>query len=358
MRSSTPGALSADGRFAAFVSDADGLAPGANPVVENVYLRDRQTGTTTLVSRSTGADGPARIRLGQPRDHRRRQRARAGRVRIRRDQHDRSGNRARAQLTRSARGLAARRSRRNDILVSRATGQDGARADRAADNPAIADSNGGPLVVFDTQAPTSARRASCSAPSTPTSLSRSRVRTAIARIQPSRRLPIPTSGSYLRALAYARTTCSTFRASTSCSWHAIAYTRAVSERGAEPVLTLKHLAVATGALYHYLRCDHQAAARPVPEHPRAHERTAEPERSRARSQCSWTSSAGSCVASLWPRHRTARATPTEREGRSSTAPPNHVTARWLVRLDIHDFFGSIGEHRFSRSTSSLAIRSC
>ncbi len=55
--SETPGALSADGRYAVFLSDANGLAPGINPNVENVFVRDTSAGTTTLVSRSDGFDG-------------------------------------------------------------------------------------------------------------------------------------------------------------------------------------------------------------------------------------------------------------------------------------------------------------
>src|SRR3954470_23688446 len=54
---SRPGALSPDGRYAAFVSRADGFADGGATDVENVFVRDTQTGTTTLVSRSDGADG-------------------------------------------------------------------------------------------------------------------------------------------------------------------------------------------------------------------------------------------------------------------------------------------------------------
>lgn len=37
--SSTPGALSADGRYAVFLSEADGLSPEANPRVQNIFLR-------------------------------------------------------------------------------------------------------------------------------------------------------------------------------------------------------------------------------------------------------------------------------------------------------------------------------
>src|SRR3954471_13496806 len=55
--SSTPAALSADGRYAVFSSEADGLTPEADPRVRNVFLRDRQTATTFLVSRSDGPDG-------------------------------------------------------------------------------------------------------------------------------------------------------------------------------------------------------------------------------------------------------------------------------------------------------------
>jgi Tol biopolymer transport system component len=44
-------AISADGRFVAFVSQSSNLVPGVSG--EQVYLRDRQTGQTTLVSRNT-----------------------------------------------------------------------------------------------------------------------------------------------------------------------------------------------------------------------------------------------------------------------------------------------------------------
>lgn len=57
--SETPAALSADGRYAAFVTSADGFAAGTNPFFRNVLLRDTQTSTTTLVSRSDGAAGLA-----------------------------------------------------------------------------------------------------------------------------------------------------------------------------------------------------------------------------------------------------------------------------------------------------------
>ena len=55
-------AISADGDHVAFVSDADGLAAGAVPGVVNVYVRDLESGTTTLASRTSagaGANGNA-----------------------------------------------------------------------------------------------------------------------------------------------------------------------------------------------------------------------------------------------------------------------------------------------------------
>lgn len=50
-------AISADGRRVAFVSDAEGLADGAEQGVANIYVRDLAAGTTTLVSRADGPDG-------------------------------------------------------------------------------------------------------------------------------------------------------------------------------------------------------------------------------------------------------------------------------------------------------------
>ncbi len=51
-------AISPDGRFVAFATSGSNLAP-EQPTVTQVYLRDRQTETTTLVSRATGAAGAA-----------------------------------------------------------------------------------------------------------------------------------------------------------------------------------------------------------------------------------------------------------------------------------------------------------
>ncbi|PYC61760.1 hypothetical protein C7C46_33610, partial [Streptomyces tateyamensis] len=47
-------AVSADGRYVAFPSTADNLAPGATPGIENVYLRDLRHRRTELISTGTG----------------------------------------------------------------------------------------------------------------------------------------------------------------------------------------------------------------------------------------------------------------------------------------------------------------
>jgi len=58
-------AITADGRFVAFDSDADNLSGANNDAVLNTYVRDLQQNTTTLVSRQgagdggAGADGPS-----------------------------------------------------------------------------------------------------------------------------------------------------------------------------------------------------------------------------------------------------------------------------------------------------------
>jgi Tol biopolymer transport system component len=53
-------ALSADGRYVAFESDAPDLVPGDTNAAADVFVHDRQTGGTALVSVSTGgAEGDA-----------------------------------------------------------------------------------------------------------------------------------------------------------------------------------------------------------------------------------------------------------------------------------------------------------
>jgi hypothetical protein len=57
--SSSPSVVSADGRYVAFSTQADGIAPGADPRFDSVAVRDTQTNTTTLAGVSDGADGVA-----------------------------------------------------------------------------------------------------------------------------------------------------------------------------------------------------------------------------------------------------------------------------------------------------------
>jgi Tol biopolymer transport system component len=49
--------ISADGRYVAFSSRAKNLSPAAKSGTQQIYVRDMETGTTTLVSRAGGADG-------------------------------------------------------------------------------------------------------------------------------------------------------------------------------------------------------------------------------------------------------------------------------------------------------------
>ena len=50
-------AISADGRFVAFASDAANLDPDDTETATDLFVRDVEAATTTLVSRATGADG-------------------------------------------------------------------------------------------------------------------------------------------------------------------------------------------------------------------------------------------------------------------------------------------------------------
>ncbi len=50
---------SADGRYVAFQSNADNLDPDSNDSVTDIFVRDLRANTTTLVSRATGAAGAA-----------------------------------------------------------------------------------------------------------------------------------------------------------------------------------------------------------------------------------------------------------------------------------------------------------
>src|SRR3954451_18209660 len=148
---SNPGALSADGRYAVFTSHADGISPDADPRVLNVFLRDRQTGTTTLVSRSNDGEGVNADARNPDVTV-----AANGHVLVVFDS-------AATNMTDAESGPVDNPRQVSEVwlrdvtgettkLVSRATGASGAAADEDARRPAITDSAGGPLVVFDTQA--------------------------------------------------------------------------------------------------------------------------------------------------------------------------------------------------------------
>ncbi len=53
----TPSSISADGRYVAFTSAADNLAPGDDNGEDDVYVRDRQSGITERVSVNSKGDG-------------------------------------------------------------------------------------------------------------------------------------------------------------------------------------------------------------------------------------------------------------------------------------------------------------
>jgi Tol biopolymer transport system component len=52
-------ALSADGRYVAFISDADNLSTADDNLYSNIFVRDTALGTTILANRAGGAAGPA-----------------------------------------------------------------------------------------------------------------------------------------------------------------------------------------------------------------------------------------------------------------------------------------------------------
>src|SRR4029077_15823153 len=54
-----PQPINADGRFTAFASEADELAPDDDNTFTNIFVRDALTDTTSLVSRASGAGGVA-----------------------------------------------------------------------------------------------------------------------------------------------------------------------------------------------------------------------------------------------------------------------------------------------------------
>jgi Tol biopolymer transport system component len=64
---STEASISADGRYVAFTSSADNLVPNDTNGVSDVFLRDLQTGTTSLISVNTNGTGPGNYMSYSPR---------------------------------------------------------------------------------------------------------------------------------------------------------------------------------------------------------------------------------------------------------------------------------------------------
>ena len=57
---SQPAAISADGRFVAFESDATNLVPGDTNSIRDVFVHDRETGVTEAGPMSAGRRSPTR----------------------------------------------------------------------------------------------------------------------------------------------------------------------------------------------------------------------------------------------------------------------------------------------------------
>jgi len=154
--SDADGAISHDGRYVLFHSQADGFASGVDPFHNNLFVRDTQTGATTFVNRSDGPDGAgsnqgandADLAVatigGQPHvlvvfatfatnlvDHP------TGIV---------QGSPGREHVW--LRDVTAGET----TLVSRADGATGARANNGASDPAIAIASSGPVVSFTSSA--------------------------------------------------------------------------------------------------------------------------------------------------------------------------------------------------------------
>jgi Tol biopolymer transport system component len=151
---SSPAAVSDDGRYALFSTSADGFAEGGDSKVNGLLLRDTQTGTTTLVSRSDGKDGVAANA-----DARRASIAvnPAGHVLVAFDSEA-------TNLSDHVSGPIQPAHFRDDIvwlrdvtagtttLISRATGAAGAPANNGAFGPSLVLTAGGPVVAFTSAA--------------------------------------------------------------------------------------------------------------------------------------------------------------------------------------------------------------
>jgi Tol biopolymer transport system component len=140
--SSASASVSADGRYVAFVSSATNLSRDDRDGARDVFVRNLEQGTTTLVSRASGAGG-----AGANRDSFRPRISANGRyvafessaTNMSRDDRDR----VRDVFVRDLRGATT-------TLVSRANGRRGAPADGNSTGPSI--SGGGRYVAFESPA--------------------------------------------------------------------------------------------------------------------------------------------------------------------------------------------------------------
>ena len=139
---STDTSLSADGRYAAFTSSADNLSAEDNNLYGNVFVRDLQANTTTLVSRATGAAGTGANDTAYDADI-----SADGRYVVFISNADNlSAEDNNNYINVFVRDLQAN----TTTLVSRAAGATGTGADDSSYNPSIA--TGGRYVAFQTNA--------------------------------------------------------------------------------------------------------------------------------------------------------------------------------------------------------------
>jgi Tol biopolymer transport system component len=134
--------VSGDGRFVTFQSRADNLSDEDNDAVINVYVRDLEAGTTTLVSRAGGASGPAAN-------------GDSGHAKISADGrfvafHSSATNLSANDVNSSTDVFARDLQAGTTTLVSRASGPAGAPSDGASSEPSI--SADGRFVAFESDA--------------------------------------------------------------------------------------------------------------------------------------------------------------------------------------------------------------
>ena len=121
-------------------------------------------------------------------------------------------------------------------------------------------------------------------------------------------------------------------------------TRNVGKRGATPVLTLMHLAEMTGASYHYLReiVGRQRDPYLSITRPKKNGRT----RAMSSPEPVLMDVQRWILRRILSAYAPSDASYAYQRGRSIVdCAKHHVGARWLVKLDIHDFFRSIRERR-------------